>query len=126
MLYLYLLIPVMIGLSFYCLVLLGKYAWQVKYIVVTCHAHHISSLRPPTAKERAIPHPPQYPHPFLWQPFSIGMLASICVQAMRYPVYEGLEIALDAISSKAKTGRQVAYIGRRQSRHISGLLASLL
>lgn len=82
--------------------------------------------RPPTAKERAIPHPPQYPHPFLWQPCSIGMLASICVQAMRYPVYEGLEIALDAISAKAKAERQVAYIGRRQSRNISGLLASLL
>lgn len=58
--------------------------------------------RPPTAKERSLPHPPAYPHPFQWQPFSIGILASICVQAMRYPVYEGLEIAADAVSASSR------------------------
>lgn len=54
------------------------------------------------------------------------MLASICVQAMRYPVYEGLEIALDVISSRSTAERQVAYIGRRRTSSIPGLLATLL
>lgn len=56
------------------------------------------------------------------------MLASICVQAMRYPVYEGLEIALNAISSRSTKERQAAYdhVGASRTRHISGLLASLL
>ncbi|GHJ88935.1 hypothetical protein NliqN6_5337 [Naganishia liquefaciens] len=104
MLYLYLLIPVIIGLIGYSLILLGKYAW------------------PPTAKERALPNPPAYPHPFQWQPFSIGMLASICVQAMRYPIYEGFDIAMIALFGAS--AKDKALLNRHSGR--LSLLTSLL
>lgn len=50
------------------------------------------------------------------------MLASVCVQAMRYPVYEGLDIAVTALSGSITKDHG---LGGKRSARIS-LLASLL
>lgn len=50
------------------------------------------------------------------------MLASICVQAMRYPVYEGLDIAVTALSG---SGAKAHGLGGKRPGRIS-LFTSLL
>ncbi|WVQ74287.1 hypothetical protein IAR50_003884 [Cryptococcus sp. DSM 104548] len=64
---LYLLVPVVSLIWFVLLVLLVTYAW------------------PPSEKERRAGQ--HYPHPFLSNPFLVGIFASCTVQTLRVPIY---------------------------------------
>ncbi|OCF38115.1 hypothetical protein I316_00339 [Kwoniella heveanensis BCC8398] len=64
---LYLLVPIITLVWLALLIMLVTYAW------------------PPTRKEREAGQ--QYPHPFLWKPFIIGVFASCTVQTIRVPVW---------------------------------------
>ncbi|WVR00178.1 hypothetical protein IAU59_007320 [Kwoniella sp. CBS 9459] len=64
---LYLLVPIITLVWLALLIMLVTYAW------------------PPTRKEREAGQ--QYPHPFLWKPFIIGIFASCTVQTIRVPTW---------------------------------------
>ncbi|ODN99110.1 hypothetical protein I350_07265 [Cryptococcus amylolentus CBS 6273] len=79
---LYLLVPVVSLIWFGLLVLLVTFAWQV---LKPYQQHILIRSRPPSEKERRAGQ--HYPHPFLFNPFLVGIFASCTVQTLRVPIY---------------------------------------
>ncbi|KAG7579942.1 hypothetical protein FFLO_00150 [Filobasidium floriforme] len=77
---------------------------------------------PPTSNERRLPpaERPRYPHPFLWPPLIIGVLASITMQALRDPVLEAISMLPEQL------GRMFSRSGFTASRSKSTIRLLLL
>lgn len=83
--------------------------------------------RPPSIDESQLPNPlrPTYPHPFRVEPFIIGILASISIQAIRGPCAEGTSIIAAALIRLGRQGKMGVREQRGSGRWF-GLLVSLL
>jgi len=60
----------------------------------------LDHYRPPSREERKLPPgtKPTYPHPILFAPLVIGLLAGTSMQALRDPILEGIKLMTSQIS----------------------------
>lgn len=77
----YMLVPLATLVFFAGLVALVTWGWCVAFK----NARTLANNRPPSRDERKAGQ--TYPHPFYWKAFSIGVFASITVQALRVPTF---------------------------------------